>query len=174
MAAARRPVIGNVVGVVLLVLGILLAPLAIGVYLGGNFTHNYVASELGRQRIVFAQDMSAEPEALRRFAGETVDTGPEAKAYAMMIEGHIAKATDDRTFSEISRVARQDPGNQHLQQARRTALEGTTVYGALQNAYGWWLMGSIAKWTSYGLSAVCALFLLIGGVLIRSKRAIMA
>ncbi len=160
--AQRSLTIHNVVGVVLIILGALLLPLAIGAWLGGNYAHNYVSSELKNQKISFAQDMSMEPAALQRFSGQTVDTGEEAKAYATMIAGHVAKITGGKTFAEVSAAALQNPNDQALQQQKRVALEGNTVYGALQNAYGWWLIGSITKWAAAGLGVIGVMFVLVG------------
>lgn len=170
MVAMQQPLRKrHVVGVMLTLLGVFMLLGAAGAFIGGNFSHNYVASELKQQRITFPTDMSREPEALRKYAGQVVDTGPEAKAYATMIKGHVAKATGGKTFSEVSNAARQDPNNQELQQARRTALEGNTVYGSLQNAYGWWLLGSIGKYSAAGLVVGGVLFLLIGWGLGRNR-----
>lgn len=162
MNAARSLTTRSVVGVVLITLGALLLPLALCTWLGGNYTHSYVSSELTIQRISFPQDMSMEPAALQKFAGQTVDTGEEAKAFATMIAGHVAKVTGGKTFAEVSAAALQNPNDQALQQKKRVALEGNTVYGALQNAYGWWMIGSIAKWAALGLTVVGILFLLVG------------
>ncbi len=168
MAAMQRPLtFHNVIGVVLITLGVLFllgSPVA---YIGGQKAHSDVSKELRDQRIFFNQDMSAEPEALRPFAGQQVDTGPEIKAFAIMIKGHIARATGGLTFSEVSRAARQDENNQALQQARRIALEGSTIYGMLQNAYGWWLLGTIAMWAALGLLLSSVLLLGVGTVLLR-------
>ncbi len=158
----------NVVGIVLIVLGVGLFPLAIAAYVSGDYARNYVANELKAQRIFFPTDMSKEPEALRSFAGQAVDTGPEARAFATMIQGHIAQATGGRTFSEVSSAARQNSNDQSLQEARRIALEGNTIYGMLQNAYAGWLAGSIARGAALGLSLLGLLLVLIGGKLARS------
>lgn len=45
---------------------------------------------------------------LGEFAGQTVDTGPEAEAFARYIGGHLAEVNEGKTYSETSAAARQE------------------------------------------------------------------
>ncbi len=76
---------GAVFTVVLLVAGALLT-------WGSNFAADYVDDELSSQNIAFPPAAALEEEGrtdLVKYADESVNTGPEAEAYASFINGHL-------------------------------------------------------------------------------------
>lgn len=76
---------GAVVAVVLVLLG------AVAIY-GGNFGRDYVRDELKPQNITVnaAEELTPEEAAvIGKYAGEQVDTGPEAKAKAGLVDNYF-------------------------------------------------------------------------------------
>ena len=91
---------GAVVAVALIVIG------AAAVY-GGNFGRNNVQDRLAPQKVVFPSmdAMSpAEQQQLGEFAGQTVDTGPEAEGFARYIGGHLAEVNEGATTRRRARL----------------------------------------------------------------------
>ena len=83
---------GAVVAVALIVIG------AAAVY-GGNFGRDNVQDRLAPQKVVFPPMDAmtpAEQQQLGEFAGQTVDTGPEAEGFARYIGGHLAEVNERR------------------------------------------------------------------------------
>ena len=145
---------GAVVAVVLIVLG------AMAVY-GGNFGRQNVRDRLEPQNIAFppAEFMSEEEKAeVGQYAGETVDTGPEAEAFSRYIGGHLTGVNDGKTYSETSAEARaleeDDPARAELDAKVQTLFRGETLRSILLNAYGWWTVATITLWA--GFAAVAA------------------
>jgi hypothetical protein len=94
----------------------------------------------------------ADREALEPYAGSTLDTGPEAQAYAdNYILVHMNASSDGRTYSEVSGEYVQlsdeekaSPEGQALGQLRQTLFMGNTLRGLLLYAYAFATMGTIA------------------------------
>lgn len=122
---------------------------------GYNFATNMVHTELAAQKIYFppkgspALDPKTYPD-LQQYAGQLVDTGPEAKAYANgFIKRHLDQAAGGKTYAEISTMAREDPTNTKLQQQKTTLFQGETLRGMLLgNGYAFWTFGMMAKYAS--------------------------
>lgn len=144
---------GAVVAIVLIVLG------AMAIY-GGNFGRQNVRDRLEPQNIEFppAEAMTPEERAeIGEFAGEKVDTGPEAEAFSRYIGGHLVDVNDGKTYSETSSEARaledDDPRKVELDAAVQTLFRGETLRAILLNAYGWWTVATIALWAGFGMIA---------------------
>ncbi|MGB4759365.1 MAG: hypothetical protein WBP26_04910 [Candidatus Saccharimonadales bacterium] len=151
MAKAERKAIdkvfillGTAAVVVLLVASALL-------FYGYNFATGQVKDQLGAQRVYFpakgspALDPAVYPD-LQRYAGQLVDTGPKAKAYADGYIGrHLEKSSGGKTYSEVSAAAMADPTNQDLQKLKATMFQGETLRGLLlTSGYAFWTFGMIA------------------------------
>ncbi len=161
-------IIGTVLFLVLSVAGGLLL-------WGSNFTSNYVHDQLSQQKITFPQkgspgfDAKTFP-ALQQYAGQTVDNGAKAKAYANhYIAVHLQEAAagagmPGATYSEVSgkvvgaRAAGQTP-DPKLVSLQDTMFRGESLRGLLLNVWGWSVMGEIAFWVAIGsiLGAVAVL-----------------
>ena len=116
----------------------------------------------------------------RAYAGSTLDTGPEAKAYAdHYILVHMNAASDGRTYSEVSGEyiqlsTRRRPSQegQALGQLRQTLFMGNTLRGLLLYGYAFATMGTIA-----GIAAIVSfaggglLLVLVGLGLWHARRA---
>src|SRR5665213_706093 len=102
-----------------------------------RFADNSVKSELGAQQVYFpakgsaALDPTEFPD-LQKYAGQLVDNGPKAKAYADGFIGrHLEKIADGKTYAQISTLAQADPTNAALQQEKQTLFQGETLRGLL-------------------------------------------
>jgi hypothetical protein len=152
-------VIGTVLFLVLTVAGGLLM-------WGSNFADNYVHDQLSAQKISFpakgspALDPKTFP-GLQQYAGQPVDNGPKAKAYANefiavhLDEAATAAGQPGATYSTISnqvvgaRAAGKTP-DPKLVALQDTMFRGEMLRGALLNAWGWDTMGMIAFWVGIG------------------------
>jgi hypothetical protein len=110
-----------------------------------------IKKELASQKISFPEDRAELPAGLQEYAGVQVTTGPQAKAYAEYIKGHIVEATGGRTYSEVSGEwiagGRKDA---ELAQLRQTAFMGETLRGSLMSAFQAWQL----TWLVIGLGAL--------------------
>jgi hypothetical protein len=139
--------------------GVLFFVLAIGgglLYWGGSFAHNMVHDQLVDQKISFPAKGSAGFDAkefpgLQRYAGQAVDNGPKAKAFAnQYIAAHLKSTNNGLTYSETSAQSRANPNDAALKAKVETLFRGETLRGLLLYAWGWSVVGSIALWTAYG------------------------
>ena len=110
-----------------------------------------ISDELAAQKITFTDDKAELPKELQEYAGRQVTTGPEAKAFANYIKGHVLESTDGRSFSEVSSEwiagGRTDA---ELAQLRQTAFMGETLRGSLLSAYQAWQL----SWLVIGLGTL--------------------
>lgn len=123
-----------------------------------HFATNSVKTELSAQKVYFPAKGSpgldpAEFPGLQKYAGQLVDNGPKAKAYANEFIGkHLEKVAGGKTYSEVSAEAKKDPTNTKLQQQKQTLFQGETLRGLLLgDGYAYWTFGLIA-----GVAAVAA------------------
>jgi len=120
-----------------------------------RFATTSVHSELVAQKIYFppkgspALDPTEFPD-LQQYAGQQVDNGPKAKAYANgFINRHLQKVADGKTYAEVSTLAQQDPTSTQLQQEKQTLFQGETLRGLLLgDGYSYWTFGTIAKYAA--------------------------
>jgi len=155
MAKAQRKTIDTVF--------ILLGVVATGVLLvigglswwGFRFATTNVKTELSAQKIYFPPAGSpaldpAEFPTLQQYAGQLVDNGPKAKAYANDFIGkHLEKVAGGQTYAEVSTAALKDPTNQKLQQQKQTLFQGETLRGLLLgDGYAYWTFGILAMYAA--------------------------
>ena len=171
MAKAQRKVIDKVfilLGVCATVVLLVVGGLA---WWGYSFTHQQVKDELASQKIYFplkgspALDPAEFPD-LQKYAGQQVDSGAKAKAYANGFIGrHVEKIADGQTYAQVSTAALADPTNAQLQQEKATLFQGETLRGLLLNAYAFAMLGTISYYvalTAFAGAAVFALLVLAG------------
>jgi hypothetical protein len=125
---------------------------------GGNFGRDNVQARLQPENVVFPPLNAMTPEEQQQvgeFAGQTVDTGPEAEAFSRYIGGHLAAVNDGKTYSETSAAAREEGLNPKtaadLQVKADTLFKGETLRSILLNAYGWWTVATIALYVGIAL-----------------------
>lgn len=131
---------------------------------GYNFATTSVRTELAAQRVYFppkgspALDPSEFPD-LQKYAGQLVDNGPKAKAYANSFIGrHLQKVAGGKTYSEVSTLAMKDPTNTQLQQQKQTLFQGETLRGLLLgDGYAYWTFGIMAKYAAIAAFSGAAL-----------------
>lgn len=171
MAKTQRKVIDKV----FIMLGICAAAVLLVVgglaWYGYSFAHNQVHDELVSQKIYFPPKGSAalspaEFPSLQKYAGQQVDNGVKAKAYANDFIGvHINKVASGQTYAQVSTAALADPTNTTLQQEKTTLFQGETLRGLLLNAYAFDTLGLISYYvaiTAFAGAAVFAVLVLLG------------
>jgi hypothetical protein len=163
---------------------------------GNQFSSDYVGNELSSQNISFPPAESLEEEGrtdLLDFAGESVDTGADAEAYASFINGHLEGIADGATYADLGAVEREanaavaaavDAGEptatiDQLQAeadgvtAQRDSLfRGETLRGLLLSAYAWSTVGMIAGIAAIGAflaAAVMGILVVLGIVHLRRR-----
>ncbi|HEX7963908.1 MAG TPA: hypothetical protein VF466_04955 [Candidatus Saccharimonadales bacterium] len=172
MAKANR----KTIDVIFILLGIgataaLLGAGILGLW-GYHFATNEVRTELSAQKIYFppkgspALDPQEFPD-LQKYAGQQVNDGPKAKAYANgFIARHLAKIAGGKTYAEISSEAMADPTNTSLQQKKATLFQGETLRGLLLgDGYAYWTFGMMALYAGIAAlagAAVMAVLVLLG------------
>ena len=150
ITSARPVAMGLAVGLVIA---------GIGAVIGGSYANQVVHDQLAPQNISFpASAEEGLPENLSQYAGQKVDTGAEAKAYAEDYIGlHLQEMAGGKTYSEVSALARANPDDTQLAEQRMSLFMGETLKGLLLNAWGWSVVGTVATvagWTLIGLGAV--------------------
>ena len=137
---------------------------------GANFGLDMVHSQLDAQNISFPPQGSPAltPEQypdLQQYAGQKVNTGPKAKAYANgFINRHLAEAADGKTYSEVSAFSRANPKDTVLSGQVETLFKGETLRGLLLYAWGWSVISTIALYAAIAalLGFVIMLLVTIG------------
>ncbi|MCF3132325.1 hypothetical protein [Streptomyces olivochromogenes] len=102
---------------------------------------NEIRTELAAQKITFPE--RGLPAHLAPFAGRPLATGPEARAFADMIKGNLARATDGRTYSEITAELHAAGNDEKLAKLRQTAFMAETLRASLMSAYQAWQLTSL-------------------------------
>lgn len=157
---------------------------------GSMFADDMVHDQLSAQKISFPQqgDPQFSPEdypTLQQYAGQQVDDGAKAKAYANdYIGAHLKEINEGKTYSETSAESRAaaaaakkateagtpdpalDAKAKELAGKTDSLFRGETLRGLLLYAWGWWLIGQIAFWVAIFLFAV-AIGLLIAAFVTR-------
>ncbi|MFV0309389.1 MAG: hypothetical protein ACK5OX_16790 [Desertimonas sp.] len=164
---------------------------------GSSFSADYVDRELGSQNVYFPSEEELRAEGrddLVSHAGEQVNTGDEAEAYASYIDGHLANIAGGQTYAELSgpesaaRAALQeaqeagedDATIEELQAAydevsgqRSTLFRGETLRGLLLSAYAWATVGSIAGWAAWAAWAAAVVMLVLTALGLRHRRQVL-
>ena len=126
---------------------------------GSNFGTNMVHDQLSAQKISFPPKGSPglDPKkfpGLQRYAGQAVDNGPKAKAYAdQFIAIHLTSAAGGKTYSEVSSAAQLAPTDTKLAAQVQTLFRGETLRGLLLYAWGWSVVSHIAGLAAYAAFA---------------------
>jgi hypothetical protein len=125
-------------------------------FYGSNFGLHMVHTQLAAQNISFPAKGTdalspAEFPDLQRYAGQKVDSGPKAKAYANgFINRHLATVADGQTYSQVSTASQADPTNAKLTAQVATLFKGETLRGLLLYAWGWSVVSTIALYAAIG------------------------
>ena len=152
---------GLLLAIVLLVAGGLLT-------WASTFINDQVDQQLSDQQITMPTEEAlagdealseADREALTPFAGEPMNTGAEARAYAdNYILAHMNASTGGETYSSLGGVVREacaEPESEACAEAnamRDTAFKGSTLRGLLLYGYAFATMGTIAGYAAIAAS----------------------
>ena len=141
---------------------------------GANFAADYVDDELSSQNIVFPPAAALEEEGrtdLLGFAGETVNTGSEAEAYASFIDGHLQGIAHGATYADLgtpereanaavaaakadgvdaATIAELEGEAAAISGQRNSLFKGETLRGLLLTAFAWSTVGHIAGYAAVG------------------------
>jgi hypothetical protein len=123
-----------------------------------SFVTGLVHDQLVAQKIFFPEKGSAaldpnEFPDLQQYAGQQVDNGDKANAYAQGFIGrHLKTIAGGKTYSEASEASRANPQDQKLAGQVQTLFRGETLRGLLLNAWGWSEVGKYAFYSAIGLS----------------------
>jgi hypothetical protein len=111
---------------------------------GGSYDHEVVHNQLGPQKIYFPKP--AEYANLKKYEGQQVLTGTQAKAYAEdQIAVDMNRIAGGKTYSQVSEEwIAGGMKNEKLAGERTTLFMGETLRGLLLQAWGWAQIGSIA------------------------------
>jgi len=148
---------------------------ALTVVLGVSAGLLYYASDFGLGMVrdqLTAQDVSfppagpalspAEYPGLQRYAGQKVDSGPKAKAYAdQFIRHHLSEVAGGQKYAEVSEKSRANPADVTLARQRTTLFEGETLRGLLLFAWGWSVVNTIGHYAALALFGAFLLMLLL-------------
>ncbi|MGI8608329.1 MAG: hypothetical protein ACR2MY_03735 [Candidatus Dormibacteria bacterium] len=125
---------------------------------GGTFVHGMIRGQLNAQKISFPAAGSAalsptEFPDLQKYAGQPVDDGIKAEAYANGFIGrHLQAVAGGQTFAQVSAQAQANPTDPKLAGQAATLFKGEMLVGTLMNTYGWWTAGTYALYAGVGLA----------------------
>jgi hypothetical protein len=132
-----------------------------------------VTAQLTEQQISFpAKGSAGLPAAEAQYAGRQVTTGPQAKAYADMIETHVKEATGGRTYSQVSAAAMAAPTDTKLAGLKQTAFMGESLRGSLMGAYQAWEVTYLVEGLGVAFAGAGAVTLAVVGLTEVSRRKI--
>jgi hypothetical protein len=169
VVAKRRTAMGFVATrrVVEVVLTLILGVGAGFLFYGSHFGLDMVHTQLAAQNISFpkagtkALDPKTFPD-LQQYAGQRVDTGPKAKAYADgFIARHLTEVAGGKTYSQASAASIADPTNVKLTGQVATLFKGETLRGLLLYAWGWSVVSTIALYAAIAALVGFILMLLV-------------
>jgi hypothetical protein len=152
---------------------------------GANFAGDYVEDELSSQNITFPPAAEVREESrtdLVKYAGETVNTGPDAEAYASFIDGHLQNIAGGATYAELgdpesaaksavkeatvsgadqATIAQLQGKADAISGQRNTLFKGETLRGLLLTAFAWSTVGRIAGYAAFGAFLAGAVMLVL-------------
>jgi len=168
MARTNRKTIDQVfvmLGAVAIVVLVVIGSLSFYAY---HFATSQVRTELVAQKIYFpakgSTGFSAEEyPTLQKYAGQQVDNGIKAKAYANDYIGHhLEKVAGGKTYAEVSAEAMKNPTDAKLAAQKATLFQGETLRGILLGTgYAYWTFGMIAYYAALAAFAGAAVMFVL-------------
>lgn len=140
--------LSRITGLTSIAVGLALGMVVAGVLalVGGMYAHKVVHDQLSPQKITFPQTKAQGlfPD-LSQYAGQRVDNGTKAKAYAdKYINRHLQEVAGGKTYAEVSALAIAAPKDQKLAAAKATLFQGETLRGLLLSVWGWSIVATVA------------------------------
>lgn len=133
-----------------IVLTLVIVLASVAAYSGKRFADNQIKRQLIQEKINFppAGSKALDPKeypTLQKYAGQQVDTGEKAKAYAdEFIWKHLMKMSNGKTYAEISSESMANPEDKKLAELKNTMFMGNMLRSSLLTAYAFSIFGSIA------------------------------
>ena len=157
--------LNNLLGAFGTILAFVLLASAAGAWVGHSFATTQVHSQLVQEKISFpkAGSPGLDPKefpGLQQYAGQPVDTGVKAKAYAdQFIWVHMMKASGGKTYSEVSSLAQASPKDTKLAGLKATLFQGDMLRSSLLTAYAFSVLGMLAGYAAPVLLLIALLVL---------------
>jgi hypothetical protein len=127
----------------------------------GNFVNSTVHDQLAAQQIFFPDATNAVPGGsldpaefpdLQQYAGQQVDNGTKAKAYAEGFLGrHLAKVANGLHYAQIDTHTGTAAQIATATAQKATLFQGETLKNMLLNAWGWSMLANYTIWGGYAL-----------------------
>jgi hypothetical protein len=143
----------------------------------GNQVHDQFAAQhiaMPTAKTGLSDLPKADQDALSKYSGKQLTTGPQARAYAdHYIAVHLNEAAGGKTYSEVSGQYIQqcsDPANassaacQKLGGQRQTLFMGETLRGLLLYGYAFATIGTIAGYGAIAAFVAAAVLLVLVGL----------
>ena len=136
---------------------------------GASFADGTVHDQLVQEKVFFpkAGTPALDPKefpGLQQYAGQQVDNGPKAKAYANeFIWAHMMKSSGGKTYAEVSTAAMANPKDAKLAALKTSLFQGDMLRSSLLTAYAFSVFGAIANYATlalYGLAVLALVFAL--------------
>ncbi len=130
-------------------ISVALLAVGVGTWWAYSYSTNMVRQELLAQKIYFPEKgsdalKSEEFPDLQKYAGQQVDDGVKARAYANGYIGrHLEKVASGKTYAEVSSEAQKNPDDKKLAGQKQTLFMGETLRGLLLNAYAFWTIAKL-------------------------------
>ncbi|MGO1590677.1 MAG: hypothetical protein ACTHW1_01255 [Ancrocorticia sp.] len=180
----------TVYGVLSRVFSVVLILVGAAAIFGSNFAHSYVTEQLEQENLtmpseegVNALEDQESQDKLRPYIDEPMTTGNQAEAFANnYIWQHMMASSDGKGYQEVSgefnamaaELSDEEKATneefQALDGLRDSLFMGDTLRGMLLNAYGWWLVGTIALWVGIGAIVVGVILAGVGFGPLRAKK----
>ena len=148
-----------------------------------SFIGDEVHTQLSMQDITMpatdALETKAQHDALDKYAGQQLTTGPQAKAYAEhYILVHMNASSDGRSYSQVSNELRalgpegaDTAEGQELAALKASLFQGNTLRGLLLYGYAFATIGTIAGYAAIVSFVGASLLIALGVIgLIHAKR----
>lgn len=133
--------------------------------ISGAIGRRQIRRELTDQKISFPEAERL-PARLARYAGRSVTTGPQAKAFSEVIANNVHKMTGGRTYSEISAELHAAGGeDEELIELRQLTFMGQTLRASMLTAYQAWALASLVIVLGVLLTGAGCAFLALGATL---------
>ena len=136
---------------------------------GHHFAENQVKSQLVQEKVFFppAGSESLKPDefpTLQKYAGQQVDNGAKAKAYAdEFIWVHMMKVAGCKTYSEVSILAQKDPKDAKLAGQKAVLFQGDMLRSSLLTAFAFSRFDVIAEYASIACLVASVILLVLAG-----------
>jgi hypothetical protein len=162
-------------------LGIALGIVGVVLLTVGNYTHDMIRDQLVAQQITFppadSPGMTAvEYPGLQQYAGQVVDDGPKARAWAdQFMAPHILELSGGVPYGVFSAQAFMNPQDEQANATSKLMAIGEVQRGLLLSAWGWWTVGTVTRTIGLVMAVLGGVALVLAVIVrFRSPRTVIA